>query len=292
MGSTDDATTSNADVSAPSAGSGWFPCPYCGEKQNAGTSQCSSCSGLFEPLSRQATQNHMGPWQVRDASAPFTPGCSYATIRRMAQRGKIAPDAVLRGPTTRQFWMVASEIPGVAHLLGRCHACKGEASADAFSCDHCGAAFPTPEDRQSLGLAPVRLLPGQAPPALVARSASPAESPPIAPAGAAPPTAFAALVRNAAASRTSPRPSEPSELAPASLGSAPPRVEPSPASSAPDYSRALRASNRRVSALKMAVIALAVVNAVLIIVAVAALLSGGAPDGAGAGAQENAQTSE
>jgi len=291
MGSTDDAQTGNAEAAATSAGGGWFPCPYCGEKQSAGTSECSSCSGLFEPLSRQATQNHMGPWQVRDAEAPFTPGCSYATIKRMAQRGKIAPDAVMRGPTTRQFWMVATEIPGVAHLLGRCHACKREASADAFSCDHCGAAFPTPEDRQSLGLAPVRLLPGQAPPALVARSASPAQAPAPAPASSSP-TAFTALVRNAARSSTAPRPSEPSELAPASLGSAPPVVASAPSSSTTDYSRALRASNRRVSALKTAVIALAVVNAVLIIVAVSALLSGGAPGGADAGAQETAETSE
>ena len=40
-------------------------CPYCGHAQSAagvGAAQCAACKGLFDPLSRQATQNAMGPW--------------------------------------------------------------------------------------------------------------------------------------------------------------------------------------------------------------------------------------
>ncbi len=282
-----------AGTGAPPAkgGDAWFPCPYCGQTQSAGAAECSSCSGLFEPLSRQATQNHMGPWQVRDPGAPFMPGRSYTTIRRMAQRGKIAPEDVLRGPTTRQFWMAAAEIPGVAHLLGKCHACKHDAKPDAFSCTYCGAAFPNPEDRQHLGLAPVRLLPGQAPATLVAQSAAPAEPPSAPPSPGAPPTAFAALAR-AAAPAPAPRPTEPSELAPAAHTRAPVVVRGSEGQGAPpEYSRALRASNRRVSALKGAVIVLVVVNATLLAIAVMALLSGPGPGGEPA-SQETPASSE
>jgi len=288
MGTTDDTSEAGAGAPPEQGRDAWFPCPYCGQTQDAGAAQCTSCSGLFEPLSRQATQNHMGPWQVRDPGAPFMPGRSYTTIRRMAQRGKIAPDDVLRGPTTRQFWMAAAEIPGVAHLLGKCHSCKHDAKPDAFSCTYCGAAFPTPEDRQHLGVAPVRLLPGQAPPTLVARSAAPAEP---APAPGAPPTAFAALAR-AASPASSPRPTEPSELAPAAHGGAPAVVRGSGNTEpAPEYSRALRASNRRVSALKAVVIVLVVVNAALLAIAATALLRGAEPAG-GPASQETPASSE
>lgn len=289
MGSHDHAAPASGGAPQGAGAGSWFPCPYCGAEQRAGAAECTSCAGLFEPLSRQATQNHMGPWQVRDVEAPFMPGRSYATIRRMAQRGKIAPDDVLRGPTTRQFWMAAAEIPGVAHLLGRCHACKGEVKADAFSCDQCGAAFPTPEDRQSLGLAPVRLLPGQAPPVLVARSASAG----VPESAGSPPktgTAFAALSRTAPPAAT-PRPSEPSRLQPAASAGAPsvPAVSSSPA---PDSSRALRVAHRRVSVLKGVVVALVVVNVVLVVVAAASMLSAGGSGDAPAEPRETAPSSE
>lgn len=144
-------------------------CPYCGAEQPPGE-RCRDCGGIFEPLSRQATQNQMGPWSIRIEDQPFRPGCSYATLRRLVARGKVRPDAVIRGPTTRQFWARARDVPGVAHLLGECHHCRERASPDDYMCAACGAVFSAPEDRQFLGLGPVRLLPGQAPPEVVARS--------------------------------------------------------------------------------------------------------------------------
>jgi len=274
-------------AAAVDSGGPWFPCPYCGAAQATGATECASCGGLFEPLSRQATQNQMGPWQIRDESAPFIPGRSYAAVRRMAGRGKITAGTVLRGPTTRQFWMAAGEVPGVAHLLGRCHACKAETKPDAYSCERCGAVFPAPDERQALGLGPVRVLPGQAPPAMVARSA----------AGGSGTTAFAELARTAAArgsaspGGSAPRPSEPRPIEPrppvpgAPAGAA--GLAPVPdlqgagsvqaGSEAPELRRALRAAERRVSALTLAVYALAALNAAVVIAAlVVALSSGGA----------------
>jgi hypothetical protein len=124
----------------------------------------------MDPLSRQASQNAMGPWFVRDDALPFRPGCSYDTLRALIAKGRVTRESILRGPSTRQFWTRATSIPGVAHLLGECHACHTKVSADFARCPSCSAAFACSTDRQSLGLAPVRLLPGHAAPEEIARS--------------------------------------------------------------------------------------------------------------------------
>ena len=143
-------------------------CPYCGGAAVGG--RCAACGGMLEPLSMQATQNEMGPWFVRDESHPFRPGCSYATMVRLAARGRLTGLTVLRGPTTRQFWSFARNVRGVAHLIGECHNCHGPAGAEDYMCRSCGAVFEPPRDRQHFGVGPVRLLPGHAPPEIVARS--------------------------------------------------------------------------------------------------------------------------
>jgi hypothetical protein len=142
-------------------------CPYCGEVTH-GLESCGACGGRFDPLSRQASQNAMGPWFVRDVSQPFRPGCSYATLRRQVERGMVTRMSVVRGPTTNQFWSLAQRAPGVAHLLGVCHACLAPVDAHEYACARCGAVFPGAGDRQHLGLLPARLLPGQAQPEVVA----------------------------------------------------------------------------------------------------------------------------
>lgn len=142
-------------------------CPYCGHVSGS-PSRCRVCGGRFDPLSRQATQNTMGPWYVRNETSPHLPGCSYETVRKLASRGKITRATILRGPTTRQFWVIANRVPGVAHLLGECHNCHAPASPSATDCDRCGVSFLPELDRQQLGLAPVHLLPGQATPEQIA----------------------------------------------------------------------------------------------------------------------------
>ncbi len=151
-------------------------CPYCGSLSTM-AKQCNICSGYFDLLSRQRSQNAMGPWFVRDLSKPFQPGCSYATLVRMAQRGKIKPDSVLRGPSTRQFWSFARQTPGVAHLLGECHSCHQQVLPTSNACTNCRASFLVSDDRQLLGLSPVHLLPGDADTATIARSLSGSQVP-------------------------------------------------------------------------------------------------------------------
>ncbi|MEM0983822.1 MAG: hypothetical protein AAGI17_07725 [Planctomycetota bacterium] len=137
-------------------------CPYCGEIGPSGT-PCGSCGGRFDPLSRQATQNSMGPWYVRDPEHPHRPGASFETIARLARRGKITPDTILRGPTTHQFWTLAKWTPGVAELFGACHCCGEEVTDDAYLCAACGTPLQFDRDRQHLGLQPVRQFAGLGP---------------------------------------------------------------------------------------------------------------------------------
>ncbi|MGB1125252.1 MAG: hypothetical protein ACPG4Q_08600 [Phycisphaeraceae bacterium] len=126
-------------------------CPYCGHAQYGGD-RCQACGGLFEPLSRKATQLAMGPWFVRDKNQPFRPGCNYDILKSMAKGGKLKPTSVMRGPTTRQFWSIARNVPGVAHLVGYCHECGNHVSPSDARCGECHAIFEEPRDRNALGL--------------------------------------------------------------------------------------------------------------------------------------------
>jgi len=142
-----------------------FICPFCGSA-TPDQPRCAHCSGPLDPLSRQATQNAMGPWFIRDEQHPFRPGCSYETILAMVARGKITSDTILRGPSTSQFWYPAKRVPGVAHRLvvggaggGVCHSCQHAVTTES-ECPRCGAVFHADPDRQFLGLMPVRALPG------------------------------------------------------------------------------------------------------------------------------------
>lgn len=133
-------------------------CPYCGETQPA-ADQCRACRGLFEPLSRQATHNEMGPWYVRDSNRPFQPGCSYETLLKLIDRKLVTRYTIVRGPTTRQFWTIARRVPGIAHLFGACHHCDASVDPEDHGCHACGAPFGAYLDRNYLGLPEVRPLP-------------------------------------------------------------------------------------------------------------------------------------
>lgn len=136
-------------------------CPYCGDAQPL-ADRCRACSGLFEPLSRKATHNAMGPWFVRDTERPFQPGCSYETLLRLVERGRVTRFTIIRGPTTRQFWTIAKRVPGLSHILGYCHACDASVDPGDHACHACGAAFGAIVDRNYLGLPEIQPLPWEA----------------------------------------------------------------------------------------------------------------------------------
>jgi len=126
-------------------------CPYCGFTQPH-AEKCSGCGGLFEPLSRMATQIAMGPWFVRDKVNPFKPGFSIETLKKMIEAGRVKPYTVIRGPSTHQFWSIARNVSGVAHMLGYCHQCGEKVDPRDKACPHCMATFRSFKERDRLGL--------------------------------------------------------------------------------------------------------------------------------------------
>lgn len=129
------------------------PCPYCGTPHDSSeVGRCSSCNGLFEPLSQTATQLAMGPWYVRDEDRPFMPGFNEAILRQQVAAGRITANTIMRGPTTDQFWMNAADVPGVSRLMGTCHSCHQAVEPTDTTCHFCKSDLSLPDDVDSLGL--------------------------------------------------------------------------------------------------------------------------------------------
>lgn len=163
-------------------------CPFCGESRpGGGPERCGACGAFTDPLSRQATQNEMGPWFIRDPGHPFRPGCRLETIERWVRTGKVTEGTVLRGPSTHQNWTRADRTPGIARLLGLCHACHGRVTNDEVICRSCGTGLTAERDRQHLGLAAIRAIPGRARPDEIARELIGPASPTSHKAGMRPP---------------------------------------------------------------------------------------------------------
>ena len=95
-----------------------FICPFCGETQPAGD-RCRSCLCLFEPLSRQATHNDMGPWFVRDRNRPFQPGCAYETLTKLIERGQVSNLDVLMRPVNAVIALREIIAPQMAAFLAQ-----------------------------------------------------------------------------------------------------------------------------------------------------------------------------
>jgi hypothetical protein len=127
-------------------------CPYCGHTQQADNGRCEDCGGLFEPLSRRATQISMGPWYIRDKKNPFRPGCSFKMLTRMIETGRVTATTVVRGPSTRQFWSIVRNVPGLSHRVGYCHKCGQHVQPSDESCPACEAPFKKIRQRNELGL--------------------------------------------------------------------------------------------------------------------------------------------
>jgi hypothetical protein len=127
-------------------------CPYCGHIQQLTDQKCEACGGFFDRLSLKATQVAMGPWFIHNAKKPFKPGCSYDVIKKQAAAGRIHSRTIMRGPTTRQFWSFAKNVPGVAHLIGYCHNCGLHVTPTEPKCSKCNAPFKDVTLRNEMGL--------------------------------------------------------------------------------------------------------------------------------------------
>ena len=126
-------------------------CPYCGELQPP-AQECRACGGCLDEWSLKATQNDMGCWFVRDPRRPHFVGFSHQALIGAIRAGEIGMNAIVRGPTTRQFWTIARRVPGLAHLFGRCYACQAPVSEENPRCAQCGGEPPALFDRNQFGL--------------------------------------------------------------------------------------------------------------------------------------------
>jgi len=126
-------------------------CPICGETQQE-TSTCRACNTELDARGLLFAEASFGPWWIRDEQFPFQPGMTYDHIADLARKGEIQRHTLLRGPTTRQLWTVARHVPGIAHLLGRCHKCDSHVLPSSRACDACQTPFLIYRDRNNLGL--------------------------------------------------------------------------------------------------------------------------------------------
>jgi hypothetical protein len=150
------ATTAASAIAATSPGPEPHAllCPYCGTLQQPAP-MCHACGGCFDAWSLKATQDDMGAWFVRDSKRPHFVGFSQEALVAAIKAGEIGMNAIVRGPTTRQYWTIARRVPGIAHLFGRCSACQAPVREDWPRCGTCGAEPPRIDDRNFLGLPPV-----------------------------------------------------------------------------------------------------------------------------------------
>ena len=125
-------------------------CPVCGYDKATGE-ECPECESIFSPAD-EATPVSLGPWFVHGKARAFKPGIGIDQLKKEIALGGVTGRTVLRGPTTSQFWVEAKSAPGIANLLGVCHACSAKVEPGAASCSACGVAFPSPGDDNTLGL--------------------------------------------------------------------------------------------------------------------------------------------
>jgi hypothetical protein len=126
-------------------------CPLCGETQYEQT-VCKQCGGKLDPDGLLLAEASFGPWYVRDEDNPFAPGMTYDLLVQKIGDETLHRFSLVRGPTTRQLWIIAKRVPGIAHLLGRCHRCDEHVDPASNACHMCEVAFGGYRSRDSLGL--------------------------------------------------------------------------------------------------------------------------------------------
>jgi hypothetical protein len=125
-------------------------CCICGHDKT-GADECPECDTVFSPP-EEATRITLGGWFVHGKQHAFKPGMSYEQLRKEAELGGVTSRTIVRGPTTEQFWKLAKNTQGVAHLTGFCHQCGTKAQAGDASCASCKASFAVPADADWVGL--------------------------------------------------------------------------------------------------------------------------------------------
>jgi len=139
-----------ADVIAEARKADAALCCVCGHGKTT-ADECPECETIFSPPD-EVTRITVGGWFVHGKQHAYKPGMSYEQIKKEVDAGNVTARTIVRGPTTEQFWKLAKNTPGVAHLLGACQACAAKVDAGAGACHVCGASFGVPLDADWVGL--------------------------------------------------------------------------------------------------------------------------------------------
>jgi tetratricopeptide (TPR) repeat protein len=86
---------------------------------------------------RRASREILGPWFYLDPRNPSGRGITFEMLIKMAEKGRLQADSIVRGPTTHQDWMYAAETPRLAKYLGLCPHCFASAKPEDTYCTSC-----------------------------------------------------------------------------------------------------------------------------------------------------------
>jgi hypothetical protein len=126
-------------------------CPFCAAaRPREGVKPCPRCGLKDGPATRQSTAARLGPWYVYQDRNPAAPGMDLRTLAELIVAKKVGPEAVIRGPTTRQMWTRAKQTRGVSRLLGVCWRCGEEVGPRAERCESCNSRQSPPADESVL----------------------------------------------------------------------------------------------------------------------------------------------
>ncbi len=123
------------------------PCPFCGHLVASAGARCERCKLALDANTVRGVQRRLGPWFLLDANNPTAPGVNWEKLVSLIKRGKVAPESIVRGPSTGGLWRLARETPSVATRLGTCWSCQAAlADRSAQRCPQCGCVLNGPLD--------------------------------------------------------------------------------------------------------------------------------------------------
>jgi hypothetical protein len=121
-------------------------CPFCANTRSDSVGPCPRCTMEDTPATRRSTSERIGPWFVLQKRNPTAPGLRFSVLIMLARRGHVTQRSIVRGPTTQQFWRLASEVKGLSRVFGICWSCQGSVGQEAGKCVACGKPQDPPSD--------------------------------------------------------------------------------------------------------------------------------------------------
>lgn len=145
-----DTPSDSASAAAPPVAPAATICPFCGTANADVEQACGKCRMQNTPATRKATRARIGPWYVLQTRNPAAPGMKFETLIEFVRKGQVTPRSIVRGPTTHQFWKLASQVKGLSREFGLCFSCGGAVDPTGNLCPHCNRLQEPPMNPNAL----------------------------------------------------------------------------------------------------------------------------------------------